>query len=287
MRSIRRRRTLSRRHRAWNYRAYWIALVGAIIAAGSVVFAILTSKQSPLRQSASQQTSSQPGQIPSSRPAPLLDFQQRRLYPYSVIPGGLENGSDLRNAIAHDPLVAAHYADFDLAQARIVRLDRDEAVYVSFRLNERIYWTRKTLMLHRGETVITDGSHQARSRCGNRISVTPAEPVSPQEPSAQAMNAAPSFPLVAEIPEIWPNLESLTAPVFEPPANQTPPSSPPWIILPPFYPIGGGPGLTPPITPPPPLATPEPSAFLLLGLGFSTLGCARWLPLLKKRFERS
>lgn len=116
---------------------------------------------------------------------PLTDagIRARPLLPYSVIPGGAADVAELNSAIAHDPLVAIHYAVFDLAKTHVVRLDRDRAVYVSYRLGDRVYWTRKKLMLFKGETVLTDGEHQARTRCGNRLSETPEVPTSSRSPS--------------------------------------------------------------------------------------------------------
>jgi hypothetical protein len=35
-------------------------------------------------------------------PAPVLGKTDRLLYPYSVIPGGVRNTAELRNAVAHD-----------------------------------------------------------------------------------------------------------------------------------------------------------------------------------------
>jgi hypothetical protein len=214
----------------------------------------------------------------------VFNVEKRKLYPYSVIPGGLEDVNDLRNAIAHDPLVAAHYANFNMAQARIVQLDRDQPVYVSFRLNNRIYWTKKTLLLHRGERVITDGPHYARTRCGNRASDSPETPTSPIEPAAEAMDAAPKFPLVADIPEVWPTPEGLVPPAGSGSSGD--------IIPPAYFPIvgsgGSGGGLTPDPQPPtPPITTPEPNAFSLLALGILTLGCGRWLILIARKLSRN
>src|SRR5580704_7067814 len=58
-----------------------------------------------------------PAPDPSSPKIPT-----RPLFPNSVIPGGVENIQELRSAIARDPLVARHYADFDLSKARVIRL---------------------------------------------------------------------------------------------------------------------------------------------------------------------
>jgi hypothetical protein len=33
----------------------------------------------------------------------------RAIYPYSVIPGGVESAAELRNSVTRDPVVAEHY----------------------------------------------------------------------------------------------------------------------------------------------------------------------------------
>lgn len=194
------------------------------------------------------------------------------LFPYSVIPGGAHSAQELKNAVAHDAVVASHYADFDLTKVHIVPLDRDRMAYVSYRLGDRVYWTRKKLALPKGEKIITDGKHEARTRCGNRISETPAEPVSAQEPTEEAMEAAPALD---RFPGSDPPVE---LPVASPPLPtgplQTPPENPPgWVLIPPSYPIvGGDPPLTSPPPVEPPVATPEPDTWVLLVMG--VLVCA-------------
>jgi hypothetical protein len=122
----------------------------------------------------------------------------RALYPYSVIPGGVESASELQTAVRNDPVVARHYADFDLAKTRTISLDRDRLVYVSYRMGEEVFWTNRALRLHKGETLITDGTHEARTRCGNRISETIQAPLSAQQPALDAFEGfAPAGPFYA------------------------------------------------------------------------------------------
>jgi hypothetical protein len=97
----------------------------------------------------------------------------------------------LRNAVGNDPVVAAHYGDFDITKARLASVEEDRLVYVSYRIADRVFWTSKKLMLPKGETVITDGTHEARTRCGNRISETPVGPTSKKEPSAEMLGKTP------------------------------------------------------------------------------------------------
>jgi len=125
---------------------------------------------------------------------PLSDTlpEPRRLLAYSVIPGGVESVAELKSAILSDPVVARHYADFNLQRARIVTLDRDGAVYVSYRMGGEIFWTNRRLSLHRGETVVSDGVNEARTRCGNRISENLLSPTSAKQPPLEALERFPA-----------------------------------------------------------------------------------------------
>jgi hypothetical protein len=110
----------------------------------------------------------------------------RPVYPYSVVPGGIEDAKELKWVAEHDPIVAAHYAGFDYNRARVVRLTLAQTVYLSYRIGNHIYWTRRRVTLHKGETLITDGRMTARTRCANRVEQAPQEQAaSPVEPPVQ------------------------------------------------------------------------------------------------------
>lgn len=207
----------------------------------------------------------------------------RPLFPYSVVPGGVESPQELTNAMGNDPTVAQHYAGFRLAAAHVVSLDKDFQAYVSYRIGEQIFWTKKPVTLHKNETVITDGTMEARTRCGNRVSATPQLPLSVQEPAPEALEAAqiPDIPDGIDVPFDLPmNLPSpaglLAAehsfnetghePLFTPggPGGWVPGFSP-------FVPGGSTTPSTPQV--PPPVPTPEPSTGLCLLLALS----AAWL----------
>ncbi|MGA9884814.1 MAG: hypothetical protein WBQ34_13935 [Candidatus Acidiferrales bacterium] len=262
----------------WHYWVYWAGVLCALVAA-LCAFGLIHWPARNNKGRASSGIADGASQLRQSGYQPGIALPQRRLYPYSVIPGGVYNAQELRNAVAHDPLVAMLYANFDVSKARVVRLMRDREVYVSYRFGGHIYWTKKRLLLRAGETVITDGQHEARTRCGNRISETPMQPVRQDEPPDAAVNGPPSFPLLADNSEP-PPLLALDPPVLDPVAPGMtmlpPPGSPPVsVIPPPYFPIvGGGPSSFPNITPPPPpppVATPEPSALSLLVLGLLLL----------------
>jgi hypothetical protein len=113
-----------------------------------------------------------------------------------VIPGGIRSRGDLVNSIADDPVVAVHYANFDLDQAKFVRSEEAQTVHVAYRLGNKVYWTAKTIKIPPGETLISDGNEVARTRCGNRISVLPQEPISEEEPEIETFE----IPMIATAP---------------------------------------------------------------------------------------
>jgi hypothetical protein len=212
---------------------------------------------------------------------------KRTVYPYSVIPGGALTAKELQTALRKDPVVASHYANFRAGSVHVIRLRSAKQVYVSYRIGNRVYWTHKKISLRAGETLLTDGSHLARTRCGNRISEIPVEPASVAEPPEKVMDKPlvprdPQFTSDAGFPPpIWQDGPSpVLAGLIPPPgaSGGTPP------FLPPFPPTpccGSHPGSTPPPPPPsvpqppppgpPPVSTPEPGTLVLFIAGATLL----------------
>lgn len=134
-------------------------------------------------------------QVALNSSEPAAAGATRRIYPYSIIPGGVATREDISQRVKTDAVVAEHYAPFDIKKARPVKVDKARAVHVSYRKGNKVYWTAKTVMLTPGETLLTDGSNEIRGRCGNRISTRAMLPVAMNEPTAaeldQSMNVAP------------------------------------------------------------------------------------------------
>ncbi|MGB8013444.1 MAG: PEP-CTERM sorting domain-containing protein [Terriglobales bacterium] len=123
------------------------------------------------------------------------------VYPYSVVPGGVKDADDLRYAALRDYVVRRHYARFDFSNARLVRAAEPGEVYLSYRIRDTVFWTRRKVRLHAGELLLTDGNITARARCGNQISDTAKPEVSEEEPAEDVMDepvasaTEPSFPI--------------------------------------------------------------------------------------------
>lgn len=211
---------------------------------------------------------------------------RRIVYPYSVVPGGVTSGAELREVAAHDATVAQHYKGFDYSRARIIRVERPSRVYLSYRRGNHVYWTRKQISLHQGEKLLTDGSITARTRCGNQVSVLPRAETAPEEPTEAELDRPDA--VASGIQEMPGNLTSRllqldpSIPVG-PPSSGLPTFGPPgaFVPLPIGSPVAGSPGTGPgngcspgtegdpncPPPPPPPPTVPEPGTVILMASG--------------------
>ena len=179
--------SIQRRHRAAAIRFFAVAAFGVL---ASISAAVVLSQRdlvtAPVDADGPMASvSAPPPLVPLN--ASLPGVPQRAVFPYSVVPGGVESVSELRKAIATDPVVAAHYKGFNLSKARMERLGTPQVAYVSYRVGDHVYWTRKPLVLPAGERVITDGSRIARTRCANQVANLPGA-TSPAEPAAAALD---------------------------------------------------------------------------------------------------
>jgi hypothetical protein len=225
------------------------------------------------------------GRTPDGRGIPLsvapdVPTNKRRIYPYSVIPGGAQDALELQRTISADRIVAKHFSDFKIGRARVVELRTEKAVYVSYRMGNRVFWTKSRLRLAKGEKLITDGKNYVRTRCGNRISETPKAKTSPLEPPAQVLNPPEdpsSVPIRGELtPPNWGTRPDLVVPdpgvKTKPPAPFVPPGDGVFFPIPPVIPLSGGtpPTVLPPNPPPIPLTpVPEPASLWLMGTGLA------------------
>lgn len=191
----------------------------------------------------------------------------RPAYLYSVIPGGIANAEDLRQAMGRDPVVAREFAGFDFQRAHLVQISEPQSMHVAYRTGDKVYWTRKKVKLHRGETLISDGKIVARTRCGNRIALVPLGPPAIVDPVDADFNQ-PLFSNDMVTREVEPQPETYAAALpMTPPieGNSLQPTHHkriPFFILPFFGVPGGGSSSHTPLA-----AAPEPGAVLLFSSG--------------------
>jgi hypothetical protein len=127
-----------------------------------------------------------------------------------VIRGGVYSSQELDRALEADPVASAHYAGFDRTRVQAVRATSAQMVYASYRVRDRIYWTRRPVRLAVNEMLLSDGENLARARCGNRLSPTPQAPVGPEVGLDTPEVAGPASAGVVSIPmlthEVFPGL---------------------------------------------------------------------------------
>ena len=124
---------------------------------------------------------------PRSGSIHLAATAARPVFTHAVIPGGAYSPEELRDAFQRDAVVAAHYRDVDPRDMRLTTLSKGKAAYVSYRVGDRIYWTRNRVWIKPGESVLTDGTVEIRARCGNCISDTRGE-VAAVEPASGVLD---------------------------------------------------------------------------------------------------
>jgi hypothetical protein len=206
----------------------------------------------------------------------------RRVYPYSVVDGGVHSVQELRSAIGRDPVVAKHYSSFKLDRARVTEAKADRHFHVSYRIGDEIFWTKKRLKVARGEKLVTDGTNFTRTRCANVLSEAPKGKTSPDEPTAEVLDT-PILPPSSPSPSMPPVVIAGGTP--GPPGGSRggdgDPGSGGVFPGPGYLPGPGsfpGPGLDPGLDPDPrsdpgpdPVPVPEPTTLLLIGSGLAGL----------------
>lgn len=129
----------------------------------------------------------------------------RRVYAFSVVPGGVTSQEELARVIEKDRVVAEHYSEIDAHAAHPVK-SKGKSAYVSYRKGDQIFWTRHKVPVKEGELVITDGQHEIRGRCGNRISDFARMPVADIDPPQELLDSYTEVPIVVVVPESKPQV---------------------------------------------------------------------------------
>jgi hypothetical protein len=130
------------------------------------------------------------------RSAATASGEGRKVYPLSVIHGGAYSAEELNRARQLDSVVGAHYADFGRSPV-VQHTPANLFMYVSYRKSDKVYWTRTKRRIPKGESVLSDGKNLARTRCGNRLSFTPQQPLSPENELSEEAFDVPEVPKVS------------------------------------------------------------------------------------------
>lgn len=274
------------RRRPWHVRNKGLFLL--LFAAAGIVCWSFVNQQPSFDSLSSISTQSQNNHSLDnpSEPAWSTDVydSSRPVYPYSVIPGGVSGPYELRDAALHDPVVARHFAGFNYDRAHLVKVSKPQSEYVSYRIGARVYWTRHKVSLRPGETLITDGTITARTRCGNRVAAAPMGAGSSLEPSLEELEQ-PRTSLGPLLPAAMIDPIPSTLPDPSIPEEKALPGLPvakhagiPWFIPPLYIPPGSSGGPSEPLA-----VTPEPGSLLLISSGLAAMG---WRVRIAKRNRR-
>lgn len=200
----------------------------------------------------------------------------RTHFPYSVIPGGVLNAAELTDSIRRDPVVRDHYQDLNPTRLVPARMPKTAMAYVSFRKDDKVYWTRNKVPLPAGELVLSDGVNYVRARCGNRVKFYPSPeataekrrtPIPPvEDPPFDVMEAG--MPGVLQ-PRALPPVVPTTVATANTPLPPVPPGNVYWppALPPPVWCCSKDPEPPPPVVP----GVPEPSTFIMVAAGAAAL----------------
>lgn len=165
-----------------------LCLVAGALCVQAVVYSRLSTHRTPARNPDAGD------RVAQSAAPPVRAAFSRRLgrpvYKYSVIPGGAYSPEELVQALDSDAVAARHYAVFRRAALRTEPSRFAQPVYLSYRVGDAVYWTRRPVALPPHEPLLTDGANFARARCGNRVAVTPQLPVQAASPAPGVLEEA-------------------------------------------------------------------------------------------------
>lgn len=174
---------------------------------------------------------------------------------HAVVCGGLL--SDHLAEKMNNPVVKSLYER--LGKVQYTKTDRAFFAYDSYRIGNKIYWTKNPRFIPAGEPILSDGVWAVLVRCGNLIALQPQEPTLNAPEPADLYPPAPTDPAAPVITETVP--PSIYAPTtFDMKPPQPPVLTPDCLSCVTFE-----------IPIPPPVNTPEPPVGLMALCGFFAL----------------
>lgn len=251
-----------------------IAILLAIAIIGTAIYMLTKGPSQSKSSSKTSQTNTQNNLAASQPKLPVQDDALDANYEtsgkwYGLCPkNSIHSVEDFRKMVDSDPVLKAHFANFNWANARMGRLDNVTRAYVHYRKGNAIFQKKTPIVLPAGDGYVTDGEMLVRTNCCNsyhpvnELDIDPAAGPSqlPQLPMPLAMETVPLPP----VPGQPATAENPVVPVTTAGGN-----SPIPIPMPP--PVNPPPGYDPPETKPtdnpPPPPVPIPAAVWLLGSG--------------------
>jgi len=183
-------KVLSKQYKARRRKRIFTGMFAALAIGGIATSFVLLNNSAP-RHSAADASAIE-SSVENSVHAESVVAPVRPVYRHSVVPGGVRSSGEIEYVIQRDQVVAAHYKGITPQLMRNERLQQPLLAHVSYRIGDKIYWTKKPVQLPKNEPVMTDGKTTIRERCGNLISMEPLEPALEEEPPL------PSFDLLMD-----------------------------------------------------------------------------------------
>lgn len=93
-------------------------------------------------------------------------------------------------ALRLDPELEAFYNDFDVANAHVITVGEQFQSHVAYKKNGEIAVTKKTVVIRKGEKLLTDGKTTVRGFCCNKMHsvIPPGSIIRSDEPKAADLN---------------------------------------------------------------------------------------------------
>ena len=182
--------------------------------------------------------------------------------------GVVRNVADFRRVVENDPVLTAHFEDFDWGKAKQGTLEDAVWTPVAYRTGDVIRMTKKRILLPKGDGFITDGTRRVRTYCCNDYSESAPPPQVLAPPTEENVDSAVPRPKGAEPPREM---------VAGPPAQYSAGSPAQMSAGPPSRVALARPPVVSPPRPQPPTPVPEPGTIILFGTGAGLFGLYRWL----------
>ena len=211
----------------------WPRIPGLVVTASALVAFLGLPVLRPLPSGPESQAPFKGRTIDVNASIQSVSAPARLNYNYSVIPGGARDAQELARAIQTDEVVADHYRHVNPLTMRPQTLAVERMAHVSYRINDRVFWTKKPVRIYEGETILTNGETEIRARCGNGISLAPLLPTSDEEPESTQFDALmDNRPMLIAFG--WPFTGVPSVPAPQPPGEEPPMA----FVYPPFG-VGG------------------------------------------------
>jgi hypothetical protein len=130
---------------------------------------------------ASELTGAAPVETPAAESAVIpAAFRPLNL---ALIRGGFTSTDEFFQRVQADPVLKSFYGTCSDPQATMKPLAEDVLVFSTFRRGDEIKWTRKPMLVHQGEYILTFCGKTVLARCANLISYSPMQPSEDVPPS--------------------------------------------------------------------------------------------------------